>query len=114
MVRDERNVPAGGDWAPGWTKLQCAAGRYLIGYSLRGARTSAVLCAAARDPLGTAGRTVWFDHGDARPAGGPGGEFAYGAYKGQCAADEYAAGVAFTTRVGSSGTPDALLCRPLS
>ncbi|MEV8094404.1 cellulase family glycosylhydrolase [Kitasatospora sp. NPDC085879] len=113
-VRDERNVPAGGDWASGYTKLQCAQGQFLIGYSVRGARVSAALCARARRPLGTGTRTVWFDRGDNRPAGAPGGEFAYGAYKGQCTSGEYAAGIAFTTRVGSSGTPDALLCRPLS
>ncbi|PBC70944.1 aryl-phospho-beta-D-glucosidase BglC (GH1 family) [Streptomyces sp. TLI_235] len=113
-VRDERNVPAGGDWASGYTKLQCAQGQFLIGYSVRGARVSAALCARARRPLGTGTRTVWFDRGDNRPAGAPGGEFAYGAYKGQCTSGEYAAGVAFTTRIGSSGTPDALLCRPLS
>ncbi|GAA1083367.1 glycoside hydrolase family 5 protein [Kitasatospora arboriphila] len=114
VVRDERNVPAGGDWASGYTKYQCAQGQYLIGYSLRGSRVSAVLCATARRPLGTGTRTVWFDRGDNRPSAGPGGEFAYGAYKGQCAPTEYAAGLAFTTRIGSSGTPDALLCRPLS
>ncbi|MEV6208039.1 cellulase family glycosylhydrolase [Kitasatospora sp. NPDC051914] len=114
VVRDERNVPAGGDWASGYTKFQCAQGQFLIGYSLRGARVSAALCAQARSPLGTAGRTVWFDRGDNRPAGNPGGEYAYGAYKGQCSPGEYAAGIAFTTRIGSSGTPDALLCRPLA
>ncbi|MFD9128829.1 glycoside hydrolase family 5 protein [Kitasatospora sp. NPDC059571] len=114
VVRDERYVPAGGDWASGYTKLQCAPGSFLIGYGVRGARTSAALCAAARTPLGGAGRTVWFDRGDNRPAGAPGGDWASGAYKGQCAPGEYAAGIAFTTRIGSSGAPDALLCRPLS
>jgi hypothetical protein len=54
---------------------------------------------------------VWFDRGDSRSGGG--GDFANGNYKGQCADDEYLAGVAFTTRVGSSGTPDALYCRKL-
>ncbi|MFG3053459.1 glycoside hydrolase family 5 protein [Kitasatospora sp. NPDC048239] len=114
VVRDERYVPPGGDWAGGYTKLQCPQGRFLIGYSRRGATVSAALCAPARGPLGTAGRTVWFDRGDNRPAGGPGGDFADGDYKGQCASTEYAAGIAFTTRVGSRGTPDALLCRPLA
>ncbi|MCU7826104.1 glycoside hydrolase family 5 protein [Kitasatospora sp. DSM 101779] len=114
VVRDERNVPAGGDWASGYTKYQCAQGQFLIGYSLRGSRVSAALCATARRPLGTGTRTVWFDRGDNRPSANPGGEFAHGAYKGQCGPTEYAAGIAFTTRIGSSGTPDALLCRPLS
>ncbi|MEV7612515.1 cellulase family glycosylhydrolase [Streptomyces sp. NPDC089799] len=114
VVRDERHVPPGGDWAGGYTKLQCPPGAFLIGYAVRGARTSSALCAPARTPLGTAGRTVWFDRGDNRPAADPGGEFAHGRHKGQCAPDEYAAGIAYTTRVGSQGTPDALLCRRLS
>ncbi|MDH6126450.1 cellulase family glycosylhydrolase [Kitasatospora sp. GP82] len=114
VVRDERYVPPSGDWASGYTKLQCPQGQFLIGYSLRGATVSAALCAPARSSLGTAGRTVWFDRGDNLPGGHPGGDFAYGAYKGQCAPTEYTAGIAFTTRVGSQGTPDALLCRALS
>ncbi|WP_372482418.1 glycoside hydrolase family 5 protein [Streptomyces bambusae] len=114
VVWDERYVPAGGDWAGGYTKLQCPPQQFLIGYSRRGDRTSAALCVPAREQLGTAGRTVWFDRGDNRPAGSPGADFAYGHYKGQCGTDEYAAGVAFTTRVGSRGLPDALLCRRLA
>ncbi|MEV1065712.1 cellulase family glycosylhydrolase [Streptomyces sp. NPDC050263] len=112
VVTDERNVPAGGDWAGGYTKLQCPAGQFLIGYSRRGERVSAALCAPARTPLGGAGRTVWFDRSDNRPADG-GGDFAQGRYKGQCAADEYAAGIAFTTRLGSTPGPAALLCARL-
>jgi hypothetical protein len=46
-----------------------------------------------------------------RPAGDPGGDFATGNYKGQCAPGEYVAGVAYTGRFGSSRTPDALFCR---
>ncbi|MYW18512.1 cellulase family glycosylhydrolase, partial [Streptomyces sp. SID2955] len=113
VVTDERGVPAGGDWASGYTKYQCPAGEFLIGYSLRGERLSAALCAPARSALPGAGRTVWFDRSDSRPADAAGGDFAYGSYKGQCAADEYAAGIAFTTRVGSRPGPAALLCRPL-
>ncbi|MGW4565255.1 glycoside hydrolase family 5 protein [Streptomyces sp. NPDC004561] len=114
VVTDERYVPAGGDWASGYTKYQCPSGDFLIGYSERGARVSAALCAPARGALSGAGRTVWFDRSDNRPAGAPGGDFAYGDYKGQCASDEYAAGIAFTTRMGSSPGPAALLCRNLS
>ncbi|WP_345059383.1 glycoside hydrolase family 5 protein [Streptomyces rameus] len=113
VVTDERNVPAGGDWASGYTKYQCPAGEFLIGYSLRGERLSAALCAPARAALPGAGRTVWFDRSDNRPADAAGGDFASGHYKGQCAADEYAAGIAFTTRVGSRPGPAALLCRAL-
>ncbi|MEU6669172.1 cellulase family glycosylhydrolase [Streptomyces sp. NPDC046727] len=113
VVTDERHVPAGGDWASGYTKYQCPAGEFLIGYSLRGARVSAALCVPARAALSGAGRTVWFDRSDNRPADAAGGDFAYGDYKGQCAASEYATGIAFTTRVGSRPGPAALLCRTL-
>ncbi|WP_405965225.1 glycoside hydrolase family 5 protein [Streptomyces sp. NBC_00723] len=113
VVTDERHVPAGGDWAGGHTKLQCPAGQFLIGYSRRGERVSAALCVPARTALGRSGRTVWFDRSDNRPAD-TGGDFAQGHYKGQCAADEYAAGIAFTTRFGSTPGPAALLCVPLA
>ncbi|WP_371680171.1 glycoside hydrolase family 5 protein [Streptomyces sp. NBC_01276] len=114
VVRDEAYVPAGGDWAGGYTKFQCPAGQFLIGYSERGERVSAALCAPARGALPTdGGRTVWFDRGDNRPEGAAGGDFASGHYKGQCLPTEYAAGIAFTTRVGSRPSPAALLCRTL-
>lgn len=114
VVRDERYVPAEGDWAPGYSKLQCPEGHFLTGYSVRGERVSAALCTPARASLGTGGETIWFDRGDHRPPGGPGGDFAYGHFKGQCATDTYAAGIAYTNRPGHQGSPDALLCRPLS
>ncbi|WP_055490806.1 glycoside hydrolase family 5 protein [Streptomyces sp. TP-A0356] len=114
VVTDERYVPADGDWASGYTKLQCPSGHFLVGYSRRGERMSAALCVPARAQLGAAERTVWFDRSDNRPADAAGGDFAHGDYKGQCAADEYAAGIAFTTRLGSSPGPAALLCRTLS
>ncbi|MEV5788611.1 cellulase family glycosylhydrolase [Streptomyces sp. NPDC052192] len=114
VVTDERHVPQGGDWASGYTKLQCPAGDFLVGNSRRGGRTSAALCVPAAHALAGAGRTVWFDRSDNRPAGASGGDFASGDYKGQCADDEYAAGIAFTTRLGSRPGPAALLCRKLS
>ncbi|WP_251096249.1 cellulase family glycosylhydrolase [Streptomyces sp. Caat 7-52] len=113
VVTDERHVPAGGDWASGYTKFQCPAGEFLIGYSLRGTHVSAALCVPARAALSGAGRTVWFDRSDSRPADADGGDFAYGHYKGQCATDEYVAGIAFTTRVAARPGPAALLCRTL-
>jgi hypothetical protein len=106
VVRDESSVDT--DWASGYTKAQCPPDHAVVGYSVRGAAGSAVLCGRSPTPLG---RTVWFDRGDNRPAGDPGGDFASGSYKGQCAPGEYVAGVAYTGRVGSSRTPDALLCR---
>nr|WP_307717615.1 cellulase family glycosylhydrolase [Streptomyces sp. V4I23] len=113
VVRDERHVTPGRDWASGYTKLQCAPGHFLIGYSVRGAAVSAALCAPARTPLGTAHRTVWFDRHDNRPPAARGGDFAHGHYKGQCTDGEYAAGIASTRRAGAAGRPYALLCRPL-
>lgn len=112
VVGDERYVRQG-DWAGGYTKYQCGPNQFMTGYSLRGQAVSAVLCAQAGRTLGTSGRTVWFDRGDNRPAAGPGGEFASGNYKGQCATDEYAAGIAFTGAWAKGKTPDALLCRKL-
>ncbi|HEX5202827.1 hypothetical protein ACFQS1_17680 [Paractinoplanes rhizophilus] len=41
------------------------------------AAMSSLLCAAAAAPR-NAGRTVWFDRGDNRPAGNPGGDFPTG------------------------------------
>ncbi|MFJ5214193.1 glycoside hydrolase family 5 protein [Streptomyces sp. NPDC088354] len=114
VVTDERYVASGGDWASGYTKYQCPQGDFMIGYAVRGAAVSSVLCAVAGTPLGSGGRTVWFDRGDNRPSSAKGGDFAYGSYKGQCADGEYAAGVAFTGRVGSSRTPDAVYCRSLT
>ncbi|MGW1543476.1 glycoside hydrolase family 5 protein [Streptomyces sp. NPDC002309] len=115
VVRDERHVTAGDDWASGYTKLQCAPGHYLSGYGVRGSAVSSALCTAApAGELGTAGRTVWFDRGDDRGPAPKGGDFAVGRYKGQCADDEYAAGIAYTGRVGSSRTPAALYCRKLA
>ncbi|GAO10853.1 hypothetical protein TPA0598_07_05770 [Streptomyces lydicamycinicus] len=114
VVRDERYVPAGGDWAPGYSKLQCPDDHFLTGYSLRGEKVSAALCTPARTALGTGGSTLWFDRGDNRPPGGPGGDFAHGHYKGQCPSRSYAAGIASTQRIGHLGRPDALLCRPLT
>ncbi|MET7288067.1 cellulase family glycosylhydrolase [Streptomyces sp. NPDC005573] len=113
VVTDERYVPSGGDWASGYTKYQCPSGAFLIGYSVRGERVSAALCAPGRGSLGGGGRTVWFDRSDNRPADASGGDFAYGDYKGQCGVHEYAAGIAFTTRLGSRPGPAALLCRTL-
>ncbi|MFE3190765.1 glycoside hydrolase family 5 protein [Nocardia sp. NPDC059240] len=101
------------DWANGFTKYQCAEGQFMIGYSLRGDATSAVLCAPARIPLAGAARTVWDDKGDNRPSSGEGGDYANGYYKGQCNADEYAAGIAFSWANSRHAHPDALYCRKL-
>ncbi|MFE3800189.1 cellulase family glycosylhydrolase [Nocardia tengchongensis] len=101
------------DWASGFTKYQCQTGQFMIGYSLHGDGMSAILCAPARISLAGAGRTLWIDKGDNRPASGEGGDFAPGYYKGQCNSDEYAAGIAFSWANLRYGHPDALYCRKL-
>ena len=45
-----------------------------------------------------------------RPAVDLGGDFDSGQYKGVCEANEYRAGIPFTTRIGSAGNPAAILC----
>ncbi|MFJ9591109.1 glycoside hydrolase family 5 protein [Streptomyces acidicola] len=116
VVTDERYVVQGADWASGYSKLQCPAGQFLTGYSVRGAAVSAALCAPAPSGAltGRGARTVWFDRSDNRGTAPKGGDFAIGHYKGQCADDEYAAGIAYTGRLGSFKTPDALYCRKLT
>ena len=110
VVRGEDYVDT--DWASGYTKLQCPARSLAVGYSVRGADVSALLCGPADAALGAGGRTVWFDRGDNRPSDGPGGDFAAGHYKGQCETSEYVAGVAYSARITSPGKePDAILCR---
>ncbi|MFF9403291.1 glycoside hydrolase family 5 protein [Streptomyces sp. NPDC014744] len=114
VVTDERYV-TGGDWASGYNKLQCPDNTFAVGYSVRNNAMAALLCAPAAGSLPTTGRALWFDRGDNRPAtgGSTGSDWAPGHYKGQCADDEYLAGVAHTWKWNHGGVPDALLCRPL-
>ncbi|WP_412538838.1 cellulase family glycosylhydrolase [Longispora sp. K20-0274] len=114
VVTDERYV-TDGDWASGYSKLQCPTNSFAIGYAVRDNAMSALLCAPAARALPTTGRNVWFDHGDNRPAGAgsTASDWSPGYYKGQCADTEYVAGVAYTWRWSHGGVPDALLCRPL-
>lgn len=99
------------DWASGYTKFQCPASHYVVGYAMRGARVSSVICAKSSGVLGTSSSiTVWFDQVDNRRDAG-GGEYASGDRHGGCVRGEYMSGVAFTTRIFKTGTPDAILCR---
>jgi endoglucanase len=84
----------------------------VIGYAVQGRNLSSVLCVpSGRASLGT-GETVWFDKGDNRR--GPGGDFATGNYKGQCADTEAVTGIAYRSWIWSRDKePDALLCRRL-
>ncbi|WP_269936601.1 glycoside hydrolase family 5 protein [Arthrobacter sp. HY1533] len=119
-VGNEANVAT--DWAPGYSKLQCAAGQMAVGFSLTTGTvnkysTSKLLCAPSSTALPVSqGRVVWFDSGDNRPAGGgsTASDWAPGKFKGQCADNEYLAGAAFTWKWNHGGVPDALLCKPLA
>ncbi|SEK54320.1 glycoside hydrolase family 5 protein [Streptacidiphilus jiangxiensis] len=113
-VTDERYVTEG-DWASGYSKLQCPDNTFAVGYSVHSNAMAALLCAPSATPLPTTGHDVWFDHGDNRPSSGgsTASDWAPGYYKGQCADNEYVAGVAYTWNWNDGGVPDALLCRPL-
>ncbi|GAA2035137.1 hypothetical protein GCM10009839_39740 [Catenulispora yoronensis] len=114
-VTDERYVTEG-DWAPGYSKLQCPDNTFTVGYSVHNNAMSALLCAPSTTPLPTTGHTVWFDHSDNRPAtgGSTASDWSPGYYKGQCADGEYVAGVGYTWRWSEGGVPDVLLCRGLA
>jgi hypothetical protein len=110
QVKDQSYVS--NDWASRYTKLQCPPNHYVIGYSLKGAGMSSIVCAASERPggLGTSGRTMWFDRQDARGDGPVGGEWALGDFKGQCSGNEYISGIAFTNNK-NPGMPSALYCQ---
>nr|WSX49034.1 glycoside hydrolase family 5 protein [Streptomyces sp. NBC_00974] len=114
-VTDQRYVTHG-DWASGYEKLQCPDNTFAVGYGVNGNSMAALLCAPSATALPLTGRNVWFDHGDNRPAAGgsTASDWAPGAYKGQCADNEYLAGIAYTWKWNHGGVPDALLCRPLA
>ncbi|WP_224282287.1 hypothetical protein, partial [Streptomyces sp. LS1784] len=103
------------DWAPGYSKAQCPAGSVMTGYSRNG-RTMGALCAKSATPLGTSTRTLWFDKGDNRPTAAKGGDFSYGFAKGQCADDEFVAGMAYSQPWWQlwAARPYALLCQKLA
>ncbi|MFJ7593326.1 glycoside hydrolase family 5 protein [Streptomyces sp. NPDC097617] len=113
MVNSEKYVKQG-DWASGYDKVQCPVNSFAVGYSMSGPSTVSVLCAPSATPLPTTGRTLWFDRGDnPQNPGKVRGDWAENDYKGQCADNEYIAGVAMTWWWGERGRPNALLCRPL-
>lgn len=114
VVTDERYVTEG-DWASGYSKLQCPDNTFAVGYSVTNNAMAALLCAPSATVLPTGGRDVWFDRGDNRPSvgGSSASDWAVGYHKGQCADNEYVAGVAYTFAWAKAGVPAALLCRPL-
>ncbi|TBO60901.1 glycoside hydrolase [Streptomyces kasugaensis] len=121
VVKDESNVTQ--DWAPSWEKLECPTNHYAAGFAFQDTAISGLLCAPAAGTLPKTNRVAWFDRGD-NPALNETqikNDWAPYDYKGQCRADEYLAGVAYTfdrthgaPAHGKLGVPDTLLCRPLS
>ncbi|MFI6599359.1 glycoside hydrolase family 5 protein [Nonomuraea sp. NPDC050536] len=121
-VSDARYVTHG-DWASGYDKFECPDNHFAVGFSVNGTAMAGLLCAPSAKPLPVANRVAWFDRGDNRPATGGAieNDWAPQDYKGQCADNEYLAGVAYTWNLwqggwsdGKKAVPDALLCRSLS
>ncbi|MYS85122.1 cellulase family glycosylhydrolase [Streptomyces sp. SID5474] len=122
LVTDERYVTHG-DWAGGYSKFECPDNHFVVGFSVNGTAMSGLLCAPSAKTLSTDRRVLWFDRGDNRPTTGGAvqNDWAPHDYKGQCADNEYLAGVAYTWNLwqggwsnGQKAVPDALLCRPLT
>ncbi|MFW7381853.1 MAG: glycoside hydrolase family 5 protein [Oligoflexus sp.] len=97
-----------GDWAGGFTKYECPQNYYVAGFSKHYWGVSGILCAPSQRLLSNQCRTLWFDRGDQRDSF-KGGDWAVGAYKGQCRDDEYVGGIA-----QRSGKASALLCCSLN
>ena len=92
------------DWAPGLTKYECPPDFVAIGFSRHYWGSSGLLCAPMTTSPSQQCETLWFDRGDGR-ASLKGGDWAAGAYKGQCADQKYLAGFAHR-----DGEARALLC----
>ena len=111
--RRARRVP---DWDPGYFKLECGANEYVAGVSQNAMPCAgnnafhAVMCAAASGlpsgGLGTACRNRFLVASDDRPPGYT-DDWDEGAFKAECAQDEFAAGVSVHP---GTGAPHAILC----
>ncbi len=105
-----RRATGTGDWMPGSHKAECGAGERVVGvskYSSPPYKAHGALCApstTAASPHNSC-RTYVFANGDARGTSAT-GDWATNYYKGECAADEYMAGVSQTP----DGKLDAILC----
>jgi hypothetical protein len=102
----------GVDWSRGATKLECEPGSYVAGTAqTRTAlsyRFAGILCAKAERPLGAECHAVAFAKGDNRATFIP-GDWDVNQRKGQCALNEYVAGVS-----AADGRVQAILCCPVS
>jgi hypothetical protein len=108
---DQRRAARNGDWAYGQWKLECGAGEYVAAVSENASqcqgdrRFHAVRCAQGNN-LGNSCSVRTLDNGDDRGTDFT-GDWDFGAYKGECAANEYVAGVSVDP---GSGRPHSLLC----
>jgi hypothetical protein len=111
--RAARSVNGNPDWAPGFWKLECGFHEYVSGSSAEPGsvnRFRGIMCASAGAPgLSSASCSVRvFDNGDGDGANdNPDWDFGY--YKGECATNEYLAGVSVAT---GTYRPHSLLCCP--
>ncbi|HVY44727.1 MAG TPA: hypothetical protein VHB21_02565 [Minicystis sp.] len=112
--RAARAVNGNSDWDFGHYKLECGANEYVIGVSEDASqcegdhRFHAVACAAGSGLRSDGCSTRVFDGHDDRGATAS-GDWDFGAWKGECAAGEYVAGVSADV---DDGAPHALLCCP--
>jgi hypothetical protein len=108
---DQRRAQRLGDWAPGYTKLECASGEYVRGVSEDSVNTGndhhfhAIECATG-SVLSDTCNTLVFDQGDNR-GNTASGDWDVGAYKGECASGEYVGGVSVSP---TTGAPHSILC----
>lgn len=101
------------DWAPGFYKMECGENEYVsgIGEAMSWAGLPGVnpvwyvSCAVSPQGLKDVCQTRTFDAHDDRAQGGP--DWDVGSYKGECAWDQYVAGVSLDT---STLAPHSLLC----
>lgn len=107
---DARRTTATGDWAPGAYKAECGPSQAAIGLSASAATVDAHGLLCSRDTAGLAHdggsgcHDVYFEQGDS----GVQSDWDPGFYKGQCATNEFVAGVS----VAQTGGVRDLLCCP--
>jgi hypothetical protein len=114
--RDQRRAQRVPDWDVGYFKLECGPNEYVAGVAENASPCAgnnnfhAVLCAAASGlpsgGLGAACYDRFLVSSDDRPAGYT-DDWDEGAFKAECARDEYVAGVSASP---STGAPHAILC----
>jgi hypothetical protein len=102
--QDDRGDVSSGDWSPGDYKAECSSRDQVTGISLVPGTsiTGNVLCSAGSDTVKASDKKIChdvdFSGGDNRFSSGV--DWDFGKYKGECATNEYIAGVSQGTRGG--------------